>query len=70
LGLEDEVEELRHGVEVLEQLARVLLSRVREVRVECSVPRVVLERRLGGAGLTGSVSCSLSLSNIWSITIF
>jgi hypothetical protein len=45
LGLEEEVEELRHRVEALEQLVRALLSRVPEVRVESSVPRIVYERR-------------------------
>ena len=45
MGLEEEVEELRHRVEALEQLVRALLSRVPEVRVESSVPRIVYERR-------------------------
>jgi hypothetical protein len=35
----EEVEELKHRVEALEQLVRSILSKVPEVRIECSVPR-------------------------------
>lgn len=44
--LREELEELKHRVESLEQLVRSLLSRVPEVRIEVQVPRVVLERRM------------------------
>jgi hypothetical protein len=45
MGVEDEIEELKHRVEALEQLARSILSKIPEVRIECSVPRIVYERR-------------------------
>jgi uncharacterized protein (DUF2384 family) len=45
MGIEEEVEELKHRVEALEQLVRSILSKVPEVRIECSVPRIVYERR-------------------------
>jgi len=45
MGIEEEVEELRHRVEALEQLVRAILSRIPEVRIECSVPKIVYERR-------------------------
>jgi len=36
MSIEDEVEELKHRVEALEQLVRsILLSKVPEVRIEC-----------------------------------
>jgi hypothetical protein len=45
MGIEEEVEELKHRVEALEQLVRAILSKIPEVRIECSVPRIVYERR-------------------------
>jgi uncharacterized protein (DUF2384 family) len=45
MGVEDEVEELKHRVEALEQLVRSILSKVIEVKIECSVPKIVYERR-------------------------
>jgi hypothetical protein len=45
MGVEDEIEELKQRVEALEQLARSILSKIPEVRIECSVPRIVYERR-------------------------
>jgi hypothetical protein len=39
MGIEEEVEKFKHRVEVLEQLTRSILSKVPEVRIECSVPR-------------------------------
>jgi hypothetical protein len=45
MGVEEEVEELKHRVEALEQLVRSILSKVPEVRIECSVPRIVYERK-------------------------
>jgi len=45
MSIEDEIEELRHRVEALEQLVRAILSRIPEVRIECSVPKIIYERR-------------------------
>jgi hypothetical protein len=45
MGVEDEIEELKHRVEALEQLVRSILSKVPEVRIECSVPKIVYERK-------------------------
>ena len=45
MGIEEEVEELKHRVETLEQLVRSILSKVPEVRIECSVPRIIYERK-------------------------
>jgi hypothetical protein len=45
MNIEDEIEELKHRVEALEQLVRSILSKVPEVRIECSVPRIVYERK-------------------------
>jgi hypothetical protein len=45
MGIEDEIEELKHRVEALEQLVRSNLSKVPEVRIECSVPKIVYERK-------------------------
>jgi hypothetical protein len=45
MAVEDEIEELKHRVEALEQLVRSILSKVPEVRIECSVPRIVYERK-------------------------
>jgi hypothetical protein len=45
MSVEDEVEELKHRVEALEQLVRVILSKIPEVKIECSVPKIVYERR-------------------------
>jgi hypothetical protein len=45
MSVEDEVEELKHKVEALEQLVRSILSKVPEVRIECSVPKIVYERK-------------------------
>jgi hypothetical protein len=45
MGVEDEVEELKHRVEALEQLVRSILSKVPEVRIDCSVPKIVYERK-------------------------
>jgi hypothetical protein len=39
MRVEDEIEELKHKVEALEQLVHTILSKVPEVRIECSVPR-------------------------------
>jgi hypothetical protein len=44
MGVEEEVEELKHRVEALEQLVRLILSKVPEVRIECSVPKMALRR--------------------------
>jgi hypothetical protein len=35
MGIEEEVEELKHRVEALEQLVRSILSKVPEVKIEC-----------------------------------
>jgi hypothetical protein len=45
MGIEKEVEELKHRVEALEQLVRSILSKVPEVKIECSVQRIVCERK-------------------------
>jgi hypothetical protein len=45
MGFEEEVEELKHRVEALEQLVRSILSKVPEIRIECSVPKIVYERK-------------------------
>jgi hypothetical protein len=45
MGVEDKVEELKHRVEALEQLVRSILSKVIEVKIEYSVPKIVYERR-------------------------
>jgi hypothetical protein len=45
MSVENEVEELKHRVEALEQLVRSILSKVPEVRIECSVPKIVYERK-------------------------
>jgi SMC interacting uncharacterized protein involved in chromosome segregation len=45
MGVEDEIEELKHRVEALEQLVRSILSKLPEVRIECSVPRIICERK-------------------------
>jgi hypothetical protein len=45
MSVEDEIEELKHRVEALEQLVRLILSKVPEVRIECSVPKIVYERK-------------------------
>jgi uncharacterized protein (DUF2384 family) len=45
MRVEDEIEELKHKVEALEQLVHTILSKVPEVRIECSVPKIVYERR-------------------------
>ncbi len=45
MGIEEEVEELRHRVEALEQLVRAILSKIPEARIDCSVPKIVYERR-------------------------
>jgi hypothetical protein len=45
MSVEDEIEELKHRVEALEQLVRSILSKVPEVRIECSVPKIVYERK-------------------------
>ena len=45
MGIEEEVVELKHRVEALEQLVRSTLSKVPEVRIECSVPRIIYERK-------------------------
>jgi hypothetical protein len=45
MSVEDEIEGLKHRVEALEQLVRSILSKVPEVRIECSVPKIVYERR-------------------------
>jgi uncharacterized protein (DUF2384 family) len=45
MGVEDEIEELKHRVEALEQLARSILSKVPDVKIECSVPKIVYERK-------------------------
>jgi uncharacterized protein (DUF2384 family) len=45
MNVEDEIEGLKHRVEVLEQLVRSILTKVPEVRIECSVPKIVYERR-------------------------
>jgi hypothetical protein len=41
MSVKGELEELKHRIEVLEQLVRSTLSKVPEVRIECSVPRIV-----------------------------
>jgi hypothetical protein len=45
MGIKEEVEELKHRVEALEQLVRSILTKVPEVRIECSVPKIVYERK-------------------------
>jgi len=45
MGIEEEVAELKHRVEALEQLVRSILSKVIEVKIECSVPKIVYERK-------------------------
>ena len=45
MSVEDEIEELRHRVEALEQLVRAILSKIPEVRIERSVPKIIYERR-------------------------
>ena len=45
MNAENEIEELKHRIEALEQLVRSILSKVPEVRIECSVPRIVYERK-------------------------
>jgi hypothetical protein len=45
MGVEDEVEDLKHRVEALEQLVRAILSKIPEVKIECSVPRIIYERK-------------------------
>jgi hypothetical protein len=45
MSIEDEIEELRHRVEALEQLVRAILSKIPEVKIECSVPKIIYERR-------------------------
>ena len=45
MGVEDELEELKHRVEALEQLVRSILSKILEVKIEYSVPRIVYERK-------------------------
>jgi hypothetical protein len=45
MAVENEIEELKHRVEALEQLVRSILSKVPEVRIECSVPKIVYERK-------------------------
>jgi phosphopantetheine adenylyltransferase len=45
MNAENEIEELKHRIETLEQLVRSILSKVTEVRIECSVPRIVYERK-------------------------
>jgi hypothetical protein len=45
MNAENEIEELKHKVEALEQLVRSILSKVPEVRIECSVPRIIYERK-------------------------
>jgi hypothetical protein len=45
MTVEDEIEGLKHRVEALEQLVRSILSKVPEVRIECSVPKIVYERK-------------------------
>jgi hypothetical protein len=37
MGIEDEIEELKHRVETLEQLVRSILSKVPEVKIKCSI---------------------------------
>jgi hypothetical protein len=44
MSTEEEIEELKHGVETLEQLVRSILSKVPEVKIKCSVPKIVYER--------------------------
>jgi hypothetical protein len=39
------LKEFKHRVEALEQLVRAILSKVPEIRIECSVPRIIYERR-------------------------
>jgi len=46
MAVEDEIEELKHKVETLGQLTRSILSKVPEVRLECSVPRSLYGRAL------------------------
>jgi hypothetical protein len=45
MNAENEIEELKHRIEALEQLVRSILSKVPEVRIECSVPKIVYERK-------------------------
>jgi uncharacterized protein (DUF2384 family) len=45
MNIENEIEELKHRVEALEQLVRSILSKVPEVRIERSVPKIIYERR-------------------------
>jgi hypothetical protein len=45
MSVEDEIEELKHKVEALEQLVRSIISKVPEVKIECSVPKIVYERK-------------------------
>jgi hypothetical protein len=41
MSVENELEELKHKVETLEQLVRSILSKISEVRIECSVLKIV-----------------------------
>jgi hypothetical protein len=45
MNIENEIEELKHKVEALEQLVRSILIKVPEVKIECSVPRIIYERK-------------------------
>jgi len=45
MSIESEIEGLKHRVEALEQLVRSILTKVPEVRIECSVPKIVYERK-------------------------
>jgi hypothetical protein len=45
MNIENEIEELKHKVEALEQLVRSILIKVPEVKIECSVPRIISERK-------------------------
>jgi hypothetical protein len=45
MNIENEIEELKHKVEALEQLVCSILTKVPEVRIECSVPKIVYERK-------------------------
>jgi uncharacterized protein (DUF2384 family) len=45
MGIEDEIEELKHRVETLEQLVRSILSKAPEVKIKCSIPRIIYERK-------------------------
>jgi hypothetical protein len=45
MNIENEIEELKHKVEAFEQLVRSILIKVPEVKIECSVPRIIYERK-------------------------